>query len=77
MPYLGAVNSVAPSVVVWLLNLLVLKTAFTRVAFVGNFFVLRTTPSHASIPPNQNGTMAKDKLVKRESALEKIQLSVR
>ncbi len=26
----------------------------------GDGFVIRATPSHVSIPPNQNGTMAKD-----------------
>ncbi len=26
----------------------------------GNAYVLRQTPNHASIPPYQNGTMAKD-----------------
>ncbi len=29
-----------------------------------NRFILRTTPSYVSIPPNGNGTMAKDELVR-------------
>ncbi len=29
-----------------------------------NRFILRTTPSYVSIPPNRNGTMAKDELVR-------------
>ncbi len=32
-------------------------------------FGLGTAPSHVSIPPNQNGTMAKDGLMTRENVL--------
>ncbi len=39
--------------------------------------VLGTAPSHASIPPNQNGTMAKDGLIRVENVLGKIQPSER
>ncbi len=41
------------------------------------FFVLRTSPSHVSIPPNQNDTMAKAGLMRRENVLRKIQTSKR
>ncbi len=30
-------------------------------------FALRTAPSHVSIPQNQNGTMAKDGLMRQEN----------
>ncbi len=35
--------------------------------------VLGTAPSHVSIPPNQNGTMAKAGKMRRENVLGKIQ----
>ncbi len=31
-----------------------------QIAFVRYRLILRTTPSHVSIPPNQKGTLAKD-----------------
>ncbi len=43
----------------------------------GDRFVLRATLSHVSIPPNQNGTMAKDGEMRRENVLRKIQPSER
>ncbi len=43
------------------------------IANVGILFVLETAPSHALIPPNQNGTMAKGRYMRRENVLGKIQ----
>ncbi len=44
---------------------------------VENRVVQGTAPSHASIPPNQNGTMALARLMRRKNVLGKIQPSER
>ncbi len=40
--------------------------------FLGNRFVLVTTPSHASIPPNQNGTLVKDGFSESGKCIRKV-----
>ncbi len=42
-------------------QILKLVIVTTQVGIEGIRFLLRTTPSHVSIPPNQNGTMAKSR----------------
>ncbi len=52
--------------------------ALQRLNKNGKFsFVLRTTPSHVSIPPNKNGTLANDGSMRQEHVLGKIQPSKR
>ncbi len=59
------------------LRLIFVTVTCLSTKLVKNWFALRTTHSHVSIPPNQNGAVAKDGFVRRENGIQTLDSGVR